>query len=298
MTGIDDHVRDVAADRPGIPFGGFGNSLAQRAVFDISLSYREGSKKDLRRKAQNMGAAYAHGGPDWRWAFAAAALGAKAAHAASRHHAHGSGPRGEFPGFGPIFGGGPGPWGPPGGFGPGRAPWARGRGGPWGRGPKARKGNVRAAILVLLAEEPRNGYQIIQEINERSEGAWKPSPGAVYPALQQLADEGLIAGEEGGGRRTFSLTDEGRAHVEENAERLAEPWAEMTPEFGEGVPDLFKQAAQTGAAVMQIVHSGSPEQVAQARDVLSEARRNLYRILADDAPADDDAGPTATDDEE
>jgi DNA-binding PadR family transcriptional regulator len=269
------------------------------------LSYREGSKKDLRRKVQNMGAAHAHGGPDWRWAFAAAALGAKAAHAASRHHGpghHGPGARGEFPGFGPMFGGGgPGPWGPPGGgFGPGRPPWARGRG-PWGRGPKARKGNVRAAILVLLAEEPRNGYQIIQEINERSGGAWKPSPGAVYPALQQLADEGLIAGEEGGGRRTFHLTDEGRAHVEENAERLAEPWAEMTPEFGEGVPDLFKQAAQTGAAVMQIVHSGSPEQVAQARDVLSEARRSLYRILADDAPADGpagDAGPTAADDDE
>lgn len=215
-------------------------------------------------------------------------------------HMHGRGPwsRGDFPNFGALFGGGPGPWGPPGGFGHGpgpRPPWARGRGGPWGRGAKARKGNVRAAILVLLAEEPRNGYQLIQEINERSDGAWKPSPGAVYPALQQLADEGLIAGDESGGRRTFHLTAEGRAYVEENAERLAEPWAEMTPEFGEGVPELFKQAAQTGAAVMQIVHSGSPEQVAQAKDVLSEARRSLYRILADDL---DDPGPTADDTEE
>ncbi|MFG2088059.1 PadR family transcriptional regulator [Spirillospora sp. NPDC048824] len=222
-------------------------------------------------------------------------------------HAHG-GPwgRGDFPNLGWLFGGpGPGPWGPPGGFGPGpRPPWARGRGGPWARGPKARKGNVRAAILVLLAEEPRNGYQIIQEINERSGGAWKPSPGAVYPALQQLADEGLIEGEEAGGRRSFHLTSEGRAYVEENADRLAEPWEEMTPEYGEGVPELFKQAAQTGAAVMQIVHSGSPEQVAQAKDVLSDTRRNLYRILADDIDGTDDtdddtgddtgdAGPTA-----
>ncbi|MEO3829008.1 PadR family transcriptional regulator [Actinomadura sp. B10D3] len=223
---------------------------------------------------------------------------------------HGRGPwgrGGDFPNFGALFGGGPGPWGPPGGFGPGpgpRPPWAGGRGGPWGRGPKARKGNVRAAILVLLAEEPRNGYQIIQEIHERSDGAWKPSPGAVYPALQQLADEGLIVGDESGGRRTFRLTDEGRAYAEENADRLAEPWAEMTPEFGEGVPELFKQAAQTGAAVMQIVHSGSPEQVAQAKDVLSDARRSLYRILADDlahdpddTPGTDDAGPTARDEE-
>lgn len=257
------------------------------------------------------GHGHAHGtGPDLRWALAAAALGAKLAHAAAGHgHGHGRGPaygpgfgdgsehgpghghghgrgarsRGDGPGFGWMFGSGPGPWGPPGGWGPGRPPWARGgRGGPWGRGPKAPKGNVRAAILALLAEEPRNGYQIIQEINERSDGAWKPSPGAVYPALQQLADEGLISGEEGGGRRTFRLTDEGRAYVEEHADELSEPWAGMAPEYGEGVPDLFKQAAQTGAAVMQIVHSGTPEQVTAARDVLSAARRNLYRILADD----------------
>lgn len=215
-------------------------------------------------------------------------------------HMHGRSPWGDIP-FGALFGGGPGtrgpggPWGGPFGFGSGpRPPWARGRGGPWGRGAKARKGNVRAAILVLLAEEPRNGYQLIQEINERSGGAWKPSPGAVYPALQQLADEGLIEGEEAGGRRSFHLTDEGRAHVEEHADRLAEPWAEMTPEYGEGVPELFKQAAQTGAAVMQIVHSGSAEQVEQARDVLSETRRSLYRILADEAPddpSDDPGGP-------
>ncbi|MBE1537693.1 PadR family transcriptional regulator [Actinomadura algeriensis] len=216
-------------------------------------------------------------------------------------HKHGS-PwgRGDMPGFGPLFGGGPGsgrPWGPPGGFGPGgpggpgqRPPWAHGRrGGPWGRADRARKGNVRAAILALLAEEPRNGYQIIQQIDERSEHAWRPSPGAVYPALQQLADEGLIAAAETEGRRTYRLTDAGRAYVEEHADDLREPWAAMTPDFGEGVPELFKQAAQTGAAVMQIVHSGRPGQVDRARDVLSKARRDLYRILADD----EDPGPDA-----
>lgn len=246
-----------------------------------------------------------HGpGPDPRWAFAAAALGAKAAHAvanAARGHEHhekghrhgGCGPRtgrGEMPEFGGLFGGGPGPWGPPPAgpwpFGRGGPPWAKG---PGGRGARARKGNVRAAVLALLTEEPRNGYQIIQEINERSGGGWKPSPGAIYPALQQLADEGLIRGEEAGGRRTFHLTDEGRAYVAEHAEELDEPWAEMAPDFGEGVPDLFKQAAQTGAAVMQIVHSGSPGQVAQAKDVLAEARRRLYLILAEDDPGPTDA---------
>ncbi|MBW8482290.1 PadR family transcriptional regulator [Actinomadura parmotrematis] len=194
----------------------------------------------------------------------------------------GFGPGPFDPGFGPF---GPGPFGPP---------WAgrrRGPFGPGGRGPKARKGNVRAAVLALLAEGPRNGYQIIQDVEERSGGGWRPSPGAVYPALQQLADEGLIIGEDGAGRRTFRLTDEGRAYVEANPGEVTEPWAAMTPEYGEGVPELFKQAAQTGAAVMQIVHSGSAAHVEQATRILADARRGLYRLLADDepdAPADEE----------
>ncbi|WP_395107833.1 PadR family transcriptional regulator [Actinomadura sp. SCN-SB] len=226
-----------------------------------------------------------HGpGPDLGWAFAAAALGAKMAHRRSHDWSWGCGPRGEVPGW---FFGGAGPWGSPSGpWGRGAPPWAKGR---KGRGPRARKGDVRAAILALLAEEPRNGYQIIQEINERSGGGWKPSPGAVYPALQQLVDEGLIRGEEDGGRRTFHLTDEGRAHIAEHPDEVDEPWAAMAPDFGEGVPDLFKEAARTGAAVMQIVHSGTPEQVARATSALADARRRLYLILAED---DEDAGPT------
>ena len=118
------------------------------------------------------------------------------------------------------------PWGRrqtrPAGFGE----WPGGPGGPWRgwwpgspgfpRGPKASRGDVRAAILALLREGPRNGYQIMSEIEERSGGAWRPSPGAVYPALQQLADEGLVEAEESSGRRTFRLTDMGRRHIEEN----------------------------------------------------------------------------------
>ncbi|ACY97322.1 PadR family transcriptional regulator [Thermomonospora curvata] len=206
------------------------------------------------------------------WALAAAALAAKAA---GRH----CGPGVHGPGFGWMFGAGP--WG-------GHGPWGRG-GAPWGgwapgQGTRARKGNIRAAILTLLAEEPANGYQLIQRIGERSGGAWRPSPGAVYPALQQLADEGLIRAAENEGRKTYSLTDAGRAYVAAHAEELNEPWAQMTPEYGEGVPDLLKQAARTGAAVMQIVHAGSPEQVAQAAQVLADARSRLYRILAEDDP--------------
>ncbi len=105
-------------------------------------------------------------------------------------------------------------WGGPGGFG--------GPGGP--RGPRAARGDVRAAALALLAEEPRNGYQLMQEIEERSGGVWRPSPGAIYP-LSQLEDEGLVTATKQGSGRTFELTDEGRAHVEEHksASGTAEP---------------------------------------------------------------------------
>src|SRR5205823_11008455 len=139
-----------------------------------------------------------------------------------------------------------GQWGPggPGGFG---GPWGPGGpGGPWGwpgppgppRGPKAGRGDVRAAILALLREGPRNGYQIMSEIEERSGGAWRPSPGAVYPALSQLADEGLIVGEESGGRRTFRLTEAGREHVQQHPEMARGAWESAAQQEAWQVPGL------------------------------------------------------------
>ncbi|HSD80408.1 MAG TPA: PadR family transcriptional regulator [Solirubrobacteraceae bacterium] len=167
------------------------------------------------------------------------------------------------------------------GRGPGAPGW--GFGGPgWGRGgPRARRGDVRAALLVLLEEEPRNGYQLMQEIEERSGGAWRPSSGAVYPALQQLEDEGLVRPEESGGRRAFALTDEGRAYVEEHRERLAAPWDAVTEAAGGGLGELRALVGQVGAAVFQVAQAGSEEQVAEAKRILTEARRALYRVLAD-----------------
>jgi DNA-binding PadR family transcriptional regulator len=169
-----------------------------------------------------------------------------------------------------------GPWGFPGGgpFG-GPPPWAN-------RRSKARRGDVRAAILALLAEEPRNGYQLIQEIDERSDGEWRPSPGAVYPALQQLTDEGLIEAEEHDGRRTFRLSEAGRAFVDEHPDEVNAPWEAMTSDVRDDIRDLFGTATKTGAAVMQIVQTGSEEQVAQAKQILSETRRRLYQLLAED----------------
>jgi DNA-binding PadR family transcriptional regulator len=156
----------------------------------------------------------------------------------------------------------------------------------FGRGPRARRGDVRAAILDLLSEgQPWNGYQLIQEIAERTHGVWRPSAGSVYPALQQLEDEGLISPEEGEGRRRmYRLTDEGRAYVEEHADELHSSWdavAGMADDVALELRDMIRQVAM---ASMEVARAGSDVQLAEARRVLAETRRSLYRILAADEP--------------
>jgi DNA-binding PadR family transcriptional regulator len=188
----------------------------------------------------------------------------------SKHYGHGHGRRGSFPGPWAFFGGA-GPWAPP-GFGGPRGPW---------RGPRARRGDIRAAILAVLAEQSMNGYQIIQEITERSGGVWKPSPGSIYPTLQQLEDEGLARTEVQDGRRTFSLTDDGRAYVDSHADEMAAVWEAMSPPSDEDTDDLRPLIGQTAAALWQIMATGSSAQKARARQVLGDTRRTLYGILAD-----------------
>jgi len=147
-----------------------------------------------------------------------------------------------------------------------------------GRG-RARRGDVRLALLLLLAEEPRNGYQLMQEIEERSGGRWRPSPGSVYPALAQLEDEGFIRAVERDGTKLFELTDAGREHLGERGD--AEP-----PWEGEDEPakvgDLKTQLKQLYHATIQVLQAGSEEQVERATETLANARRVLYRILAED----------------
>jgi DNA-binding PadR family transcriptional regulator len=146
-------------------------------------------------------------------------------------------------------------------------------------GTRVGRGDVRAAVLALLAEQPMHGYQIIHEIEERSGGSWKPSPGSVYPTLQLLADEGLIAAEESNGRKTYSLTDAGRAQLA--ASGASAPWSEPESEsvdFG-ALPKAGLALAQAAA---QVGRSGSPAQIRQAVTELEDVRRRLYAILAQD----------------
>jgi DNA-binding PadR family transcriptional regulator len=197
-----------------------------------------------------------------------------------------SGPGFSGPGFsGPGFGG-------PGFGGPGRHPHhGRGR-----RGDRAGRGDVRAAILLLLAEAPMHGYQLIKEIAERTEGRWRPSPGAIYPALNLLQDEGLVEISAEGGRRLAALTEEGLAYVTTHAAELGDPWKDAAARGPRHGHELRAGLEAVAGAVRQVAFTGTTEQAQAALALLERSRRELYLILAGapptDAPAPADTDPT------
>ena len=179
------------------------------------------------------------------------------------HRGAGGGPRGGrgFGDFGPGFGfGGP-------------------RG--YGRHSKARRGDIRTAALLLLSEEPRNGDSIMPEIEQRSAGVWRPSPGSVYPALAQLEDEGLIRSEEIDGRKRFAITDAGREQIQARPADAPAPWDTLADGVSQEVQELFGLMRQVGMAGLQLVQTATEKQISEAKQVLTETRRAIYRILAD-----------------
>ena len=147
------------------------------------------------------------------------------------------------------------------------------------RGPRARRGDVRAAVLALLAERPMHGYEMIQQLEERTGGLWRPSAGSIYPTLQLLEDEGLIRGEESEGRRRFQLTDEGRGRIEEREGPF--PWEAVTAGVDPSQIRLRESFWQLRAAVRQVVEAANAEQSARVRELLDETRRKVYGVLAE-----------------
>lgn len=220
-------------------------------------------------------------------------------HEAMHHH---GGPRGPRHGFGPVGPGGFGPGGPgdftPGGsggfgFGPGFGGhgFGPGRGGPGGHGfppgfgprggRRASRGDVRAMILSLLSEQPLTGYGIIQAAAAKTNGVWKPSPGSVYPTLQQLVDEELVE-QAGEGKRTeYALTEAGRAYVADHAEELTKAW-EAAPGRSEATEAFMESVGKFMGVLHQFRAAATDEQRAQAAAKIDEARKALYLILAED----------------
>ncbi len=194
---------------------------------------------------------------------------------------------------------GGGPWGAAGAWGH-QPPWRHNNPPPWLAGlfglaqaghaargtPKVRRGDVRAAILDILATGPTNGYQVIQQIADRTNGVWKPSPGSVYPTIQQLEDEGLVEGTTAEGRRLIQLTEAGRTYVADHLDELAQTWRPFDEPEGttEETTDLKPVIGQVMGAVWQVITSGTRQQQAEAAEILSETRRRLYTLLAEGEP--------------
>jgi DNA-binding PadR family transcriptional regulator len=191
------------------------------------------------------------------------------AHEYGREHGHRMRGFGFPPGF--PFGGPGGPGGDFGGFGPGPRGGRRG-----GRGTRM---NVRPALLALLLERPMHGYEMIQELDSRTNGIWRPSPGSVYPTLQMLEDEGLIEVTAEGGRKSYRLTEDGRPEAEAAAENP--PWARIGDDTMNQVQDFRDAAVGIMGALRQVGFNGTPEQRQKALEVLNETKRKLYAILAD-----------------
>lgn len=152
----------------------------------------------------------------------------------------------------------------------------RGRG-----GARARRGDVRAAVLALLAERPMHGYEMIKELEERTDGAWTPSAGSIYPTLQMLEDEGLIRGEESDGKRRFSLTEEGAAQQQEKQGEEA-PWDAVRADTAPEQMQLAHSMKKLHFAIRQALVAGDASQQKQVRELLDETRRRLYAILAEE----------------
>jgi len=161
----------------------------------------------------------------------------------------------------------------------GRGEHPRGRG-PSMRGGRGRRGDVRVAILALLEERPMHGYEMMQELSERTQGLWQPSPGSIYPALQLLEDQGLVRSESAEGRRQFTLTDEGRAEMKTRSERTA-PWETMVRQADRGDMAINQALRQVAVAVTQVAQAGSADQKTRAGELLTELRRQMYLLLAE-----------------
>lgn len=146
--------------------------------------------------------------------------------------------------------------------------------------PRVRRGDVRAALLALLLEGPQNGYQMIQDIEQRSRGVWRPSPGSVYPALQQLEDEGLVTANESGGSRTYQLTEEGREQAARHAEEA--PWEEVARSVSDDRHELRLLWAQLNEAFAHLVRTAGDRQVEEAKQLIKKTRKAVFQILAED----------------
>jgi DNA-binding PadR family transcriptional regulator len=141
-----------------------------------------------------------------------------------------------------------------------------------------RRGEVGLALLIALLDGPGHGYELIQALEAKTDGRWRPSPGSVYPSLQMLADQGYVTATEEDGKRVFSITDAGREHAEEHVASHGYPWDTMD---GSGHGALRVAVRDLHMAAKQVGVTGSPEAVERATQIVTQARKDIYQLLAE-----------------
>jgi len=147
-----------------------------------------------------------------------------------------------------------------------------------------RRGDIKYALLELLAEQPRHGYDLIKELEQRYAGFYRPSPGSVYPTLQLLEDEGHLTSEQVEGKRIYTITESGRQLLAERQRQAGEEGPRRSGFRGRGANPDLEALRQSGMAMvsglMQVARHGSPAQVRAVMAVIESTRREIYAILS------------------
>jgi len=141
------------------------------------------------------------------------------------------------------------------------------------------RGDIKYILMALLAEQPRHGYELIKELEERYGGSWKPSPGSVYPTLQLLEEGGYLISEQQEGKRVYTITDSGRELLAQRGDPL--DWMEKRSKPQQWM-ELGNAIADVGAAVMQVARSGNSDKISRVQEILTRVKREIYSILAEE----------------
>jgi len=144
--------------------------------------------------------------------------------------------------------------------------------------PRTKRGIIQVAVVALLRERDMHGYQMIQEVSERTGGAWAPSPGSVYPALKSLEESGMISAVESGDKRVFSLTDLGKKHA--RMIPAGEPWLQVTEDENSLSRKLRSATGELMVAVSQASDVATEQQLADTISLLTDTKRRIYLLLA------------------
>lgn len=161
-------------------------------------------------------------------------------------------------------------------FGRHRVKFGRGCGGGFeGESMRMRRGDIKYLLLDILKDKPRHGYEIINDLEARR-GGYRPSPGSVYPTLQMLEEGGYLTSEQIEGKKVYTITDEGRTLLEERGSAPFEANPKMAQAF-----EMRKTLMKFGSAVMDGVRDGDEETVKRISEIVNQARRDVYSVLAE-----------------